>query len=92
MKIDGVGEIKAERIAEERKDIKSVKDLDTEDIKYSRYFCIRSWDMRTDVMYTMFIISLVIEGTLLLLLGIKGINIYIQKYVVLDSKDMKGGK
>lgn len=94
MKINGVGEIKAERIAEHRKEIKNIKDLDTEDIKYSRYFCIRRWDMRSDVMYTMFGVSLVIGvlGSLWLQIWFKakGIKIINNKYVILGDKE--GGK
>lgn len=90
MKMDGVGEIKAERIAEERKDIKNVKDLDTEDIKYSRYFCIRSWDMRTHTMLIMFGVSLVFQVIGVMWIAFKGITIINNKYVVLGDKE--GGK
>jgi len=85
LKIDGVGEIKAERIAKERTDIKSIKDLDTEHIKYSKYFIIRSWDMRTDVMLVMFGISLLFQlvGVFWFLIYFreKGIEVNVNKYI-----------
>ena len=90
MKINGVGEIKAERIAKHRKEIKNIKDLDTENVKYSRYFCVRSWDMRTNTMLIMFGISLVLEVAGVMWIAIKGITIINNKYVILGDKE--GGK
>jgi hypothetical protein len=85
----GVGEIKAESIAEHRKEVVNVKQLDTDKIKYSQFFTVRSWDMRTDVMYVMFGISLLImlAGLIyvLIMLYKKKIEINVNKYIVLDS-------
>ncbi|PYG86751.1 hypothetical protein LY28_02777 [Ruminiclostridium sufflavum DSM 19573] len=95
IKIDGVGDIKAKRIIKQSKKISSVKDLDTRNIKYSKYFTVRSWDMRTDVMYIMFGISLgIMIFGIILFLGMlykQGIKISVNKYIVLDSKDNKKG-
>lgn len=88
-KISGVGEVKASKIASERKIITNMKQLDTEKIKYSKYFCIRSWDMRTDVMLTMFIISLVIQTLgffyIYYFVAKKGITVNVNKYVALGD-------
>lgn len=92
IKINGVGDIKAERISQHRQEITDVTDLDTKAIKYSKYFTIRSWDMRTDIMYIIFGISLciLILGVVLFLILLykQGIKISVNKYIVLDSKDI----
>lgn len=84
--IDGVGAIKAQRIAEDRQNIRNIKDIDTKDIKYSKYFTIRSWDMRTNVIYVMFGISLLIQIIGFIWLCSKGIKVNISKYIVLDKE------
>lgn len=92
-KMRGVGEVKANKIALERARIRNIKALDTEKIKYSKYFTIRSWDMRTDVMFMMFIISLVIQTLgffyIYYYVAKKGITVNVNKYVALGDIERK---
>jgi len=80
-------EITAERIAENRKDIIDIAQFDTQKTKYSKYLTQRSWDMRTDIMIEMVFVALVISIASIVWLGIKGITVINNKYIVLGDKD-----
>ena len=80
-------EITAERIAENRKDIINIAKFDTPKTKYSKYLTQRSWDMRTDIMLDMVFVSLAISVASIVWLGIKGITVINNKYIVLGNKD-----
>ena len=80
-------ETTAEGIAENRKDIIDISKFDTPKTKYSKYLTQRSWDMRTDIMLEMVFVSLAISVASIVWLGIKGITVINNKYIVLGDKD-----
>ena len=80
-------ETTAEGIAENRKEITDFTQFDTPKTKYSKYLTNRSWDMRTDIMLEMVFVSLAISIVSIVWLGIKGITVINNKYIVLGDKD-----
>lgn len=78
-------DVTAERIAENRMDITDFTKFDSPKTHYSRYLTNRGWDMRTDIMLTMVFISLAISVVSIVWLGIKGITIVNNKYIVLGK-------
>ena len=80
-------ETTAEGIAENRKDIIDIAQFDTPKTKYSKYLTQRSWDMRTDIMIEMVFVALAISVASIVFLGIKGITVINNKYIVLGNKD-----
>ena len=80
-------ETTAERIAGNRNDIIDIAQFDTPKTKYSKYLTQRSWDMRTDIMLYMVFVALVISVASIVLLGIKGITVINNKYIVLGKEE-----
>ena len=80
-------ETTAERIAENRKDIIDIAKFDSPETKYSKYLTQRSWDMRTDIMLEMVFVSLAISVASIVWLGIKGITVINNKYIVLGKEE-----
>jgi hypothetical protein len=78
-------ETTAEKIAENRKTITDFSQFDTPKTKYSKYLTNRGWDMRTDIMLEMVFVALCISVASLIYLGIKGITIINNKYIVLGK-------
>jgi len=80
-------EATAESIAENRASITDFKQYDTPKTKYSKYLTVRSWDVRTDIMLNMVFVALTICIPCLIYLGVKGITIVNNKYIVLGDKE-----
>lgn len=92
IQIDGVGHKKATEICNIRQELTDVSVLDTDKIKYSRYFTVRCWDMRTDLMLSIFIASIILHVVLCLLIKSKGIVFNINKYIQLFDKEKPNDK
>ena len=80
-------EVTAEGIAENRKDVIDIAQFDTQKTKYSKYLTQRSWDMRTDIMIEMVFVALAISAASIVFLGIKGITVINNKYIVLGKEE-----